>query len=107
VLNSDQYGNHARVAPGAQVDDGRLDLVAVTASGALSVARLLPGLLFDPLGTAPGVLRRSAGRFVLARPAPGPLHTDGEVHAGPARLEVVIRPRSLRTSALPIPRSRR
>jgi YegS/Rv2252/BmrU family lipid kinase len=96
VLNSDQYGNHARIAPGAQVDDGRLDLVAVTASGIVSVARLLPGLLFDPLGSAPGLLRRSAGRFVLARPAPGPLHTDGEVHAGPARLEVVIRPRSLR-----------
>lgn len=104
VLNSDQYGNHARVAPGAQVDDGRLDLVAVTAFGALSVARLLPGLLLDPLGSAPGVLRRSAGRFVLARPAPGPLHTDGEVHAGPARLEVVIRPRSLRVLVPGVPR---
>jgi len=103
VLNSDQYGNHARVAPGAEVDDGRLDLVAVTASGALSVARLLPSLFLGTLGAGPGVLRRSARRFTLVRPAPGPLHTDGEVHAGPARLEVEIRQGSLRVLVPAVP----
>jgi diacylglycerol kinase family enzyme len=96
VLNSDQYGNNARIAPGAEVDDGALDLVAVTAPGVLGVARLLPRLFSGSLQSAPGVLRRSARRFALVRTAPGPLHTDGEVHAGPARLEVVVRPRSLR-----------
>ena len=29
VANSDQYGNNARIAPGARVDDGLLDLVAI------------------------------------------------------------------------------
>jgi len=104
VLNSDQYGNHARVAPGAEVDDGELDLVAVTATGLLRVARLMPHLFLGSLGSSvPGLLRRSARRFALVRPAPGPLHTDGEVHPGPARLEVVIRPRSLRVLVPGVP----
>jgi YegS/Rv2252/BmrU family lipid kinase len=96
VLNSDQYGNNARIAPGAEVDDGVLDLVAVTAPGVLGVARLLPRLFSGSFQSAPGVLRRSARRFALIRPASGPLHTDGEVHAGPARLEIIVRARSLR-----------
>ncbi|MBM3865254.1 MAG: YegS/Rv2252/BmrU family lipid kinase [Verrucomicrobia bacterium] len=104
VLNSDQYGNHARVAPGAEVDDGELDLVAVTATGLLRVARLMPHLFLGSLDSSvPGLLRRSARRFALVRPAPGPLHTDGEVHPGPARLEVVIRPRSLRVLVPGVP----
>jgi diacylglycerol kinase family enzyme len=96
VLNSDQYGNNARIAPGAEVDDGALDLVAVTAPGLLEVARLLPRLFSGSLESDPGILRRSARRFALTRTAPGPLHTDGEVHAGPARLEIIVRARSLR-----------
>jgi len=104
VLNSDQYGNHARVAPGAEVDDGELDLVAVTATGLLRVARLMPHLFLGSLDSSvPGLLRRSARRFALVRPAAGPLHTDGEVHPGPARLEVVIRPRSLRVLVPGVP----
>jgi YegS/Rv2252/BmrU family lipid kinase len=103
VLNSDQYGNNARIAPGAEVDDGALDLVAVTAPGLLGLVRLLPRLFLGSLPSAPGVLRRAGRRFVLARPAPGPLHTDGEVHPGPARLEVVVRPRSLRVLVPALP----
>lgn len=103
VLNSDQYGNNARIAPGAEVDDGALDLVAVTALDGLGVARLLPRLFSGSLQSAPGILRRSARRFALVRTAPGPLHTDGEVHAGPARLEVVVRPRGLRVRVPALP----
>jgi YegS/Rv2252/BmrU family lipid kinase len=103
VLNSDQYGNNARIAPGAEVDDGALDLVAVTALDGLGVARLLPRLFSGSLQLAPGILRRSARRFALVRTAPGPLHTDGEVHAGPARLEVVVRPRGLRVRVPALP----
>jgi diacylglycerol kinase family enzyme len=103
VLNSDQYGNNARIAPGAVVDDGALDLVAVTALDGLGVARLLPRLFSGSLQSAPGILRRSARRFALVRTAPGPLHTDGEVHAGPARLEVVVRPRGLRVLVPALP----
>src|SRR6185295_2468600 len=38
VANSDQYGNGALIAPGARVDDGQLDLVAIRPVGFASAA---------------------------------------------------------------------
>ena len=44
VANSDQYGNHARMAPGARVDDGLLDLVVVPTPGVVgAVAGVIGG----------------------------------------------------------------
>ena len=40
VANSDQYGNHARIAPGARVDDGSLALVAIRPVGLLGAAEI-------------------------------------------------------------------
>lgn len=96
VANSDQYGNHARIAPGARVDDGLLDLTAVEpvdfwAAGAVAV-RLFAGTL----DRSPHVRRLRASRFTIDRVAPGLIHTDGETHAAGARLEVAVHPRSLR-----------
>jgi hypothetical protein len=41
------------------------------------------------------VRRLSGRRFVIERPTPGLLHTDGETHETAARVEVMVRPRSL------------
>src|ERR1035438_1014471 len=40
VANSDQYGNQAKIAPHARVDDGVLDLVAVRPTGVAGAAIL-------------------------------------------------------------------
>jgi diacylglycerol kinase (ATP) len=49
VANSDQYGNNAKIAPHARVDDGVLDLVAVRPVGSFSAcflgARLFLGTI--------------------------------------------------------------
>ena len=49
VANSDQYGNNAKIAPNARVDDGKLDLVAVRPVGLFAAcaigARLFLGSL--------------------------------------------------------------
>jgi YegS/Rv2252/BmrU family lipid kinase len=96
VANSDQYGNHARMAPGARVDDGLLDLVVVGPPGLWGalplVARLFSGT-FDRSGR---VRRRRGRRFVIHRQAPGLIHTDGETHETGATVEIAVRPRSLR-----------
>lgn len=34
--------------------------------------------------------------FVIDRPHPGPIHTDGEVHSTDARLDVHVKGQSLR-----------
>jgi diacylglycerol kinase family enzyme len=96
IANSDQYGNNARIAPGARVDDGRLDLVAIRPVGFLGSLALVPRLFLGSLDRSPHVLRLSAPRFTIDRVAPGLVHTDGETHAAGARIEVVVRPRSLR-----------
>lgn len=96
VANSDQYGNNARIAPGARVDDGRLDLVAIRAVGLATAALLVPRLFLGNLGRSRHVLRLTGPHFVVDRPAPAVLHTDGETHFAAGRVEVVVKPRSLR-----------
>lgn len=101
VANSDQYGNHARIAPAAQVADGQLDLVAISPISLLAavplVARLFAGRLFG----SPAVLALRSDRFVVERHSTGVIHTDGETHFTSARVEITVRPHSLR---LVIPR---
>lgn len=96
IANSDQYGNNARIAPGARVDDGRLDLVAIKAVGFLGAATLVPRLFLGNIDQSPHVVRLTGPRFVIDRVTPGLIHTDGETHATPARVEIAVQPRSLR-----------
>jgi YegS/Rv2252/BmrU family lipid kinase len=96
VANSDQYGNNARVAPGARVDDGLLDLVAVRPPGLLGTLPLIMRLFLGNFGKSPRVWRLRASQFVIERSAPGLIHTDGETHATGATVNVAVLPRSLR-----------
>ena len=99
VGNSDQYGNHALIAPGARVDDGLLDLTVVPPVTAWQALPLLARLFTGSLGHTRGVLRLQAARFVVGRPAPGLIHTDGETHSAGSRIEFTVRPGSLRVLA--------
>jgi len=96
VTNSDQYGNNARVAPGASVDDGRLDLVAIPPMGfarsALFVARLFVG----NVRRHRGVFSAQGETFTIVRSAPGVIHVDGETREAGAEIEVRVEARSLR-----------
>jgi len=96
VANSDQYGNYARIAPRARVDDGALDLIAVRPLNLLSTATLVARLFAGSVDRSTRVRRLRGRRFVIERPTPGLLHTDGETHLTEARVEVVVRPHSLR-----------
>ena len=96
VANSDQYGNHARIAPGARVDDGQLDLVAIRPVGLLGAAVLAGRLFAGTLLASPRVQHLRATEFTLRREAAGLIHTDGETHLAGENLRVAVRPRSLR-----------
>jgi diacylglycerol kinase (ATP) len=99
VANANQYGNGARIAPRARLDDGLLDLCVVSPVNAFNAVPLLVRLFSGRLTGARGIIERQAARFVIERPAVGPIHTDGEVHAAGATVEFTIRPASLRIVA--------
>lgn len=96
VANSTQYGNNARIAPRARLDDGQLDLVAITTSNVVAALPLAVGLFRGTIDRSKRVRTLQAPRFRIRRRRPGPVHTDGEVHDCSAVLEIASRPRSLR-----------
>lgn len=95
VANSDQYGNDAVIAPGARVDDGRLDLVAIKSVSLFNVLPLTVRLFTKTIYGSPSVRHLHGGHFTIERAAPGRLHTDGETHDTGAQIEVTAQPRSL------------
>ncbi len=103
IANSDQYGNNARIAPRARVDDGQLDLVAIRAISLGQAAALVPRLFLGNLDRSPHVLRLPGPRFTIARRERGLIHTDGETHLTDARVVVDVRPQSLRVIVPALP----
>jgi diacylglycerol kinase family enzyme len=99
VANSDQYGNRARIAPGAQADDGLLDLTAIPPISAFNAAPLVARLFSNRLDGDPAVVRLRGPQLVVERRAPGLLHTDGETHLAGPRITFSVQPASLRILA--------
>jgi diacylglycerol kinase (ATP) len=96
VMNSDQYGNDARVAPGAKLDDGRFELISVPRVGFLSACGMLYRLGTDTFDQVEAVTRFSGAEFTIERSKPGWIHTDGEPRATTSTLEITLKPKSLR-----------
>jgi YegS/Rv2252/BmrU family lipid kinase len=99
IANSEQYGNNGCIAPGALLDDGLLDLTLIRRAHPLNALPLALRLLTGKLRPSRNIRRVRAAHFVIERAAPGLIHTDGEPHELPARLEVRVVPRSLRILA--------
>lgn len=99
VANCCQYGNNAYIAPGAQLDDGRVNLTAVRPFNLLTAPVMLWRLFRGTLRDSGSVLMLADKKFTLHRKSAGLLHTDGEVHDAPATVEFQVRPQSLRVIA--------
>ncbi len=96
VANSTQYGNNARIAPRARLDDGRLDFVALTTGNLLLALPLVIRLFTRSMHRSRFARGAVAPRFRIRRAASGPIHTDGEIHDAPATFDIEVRPQSLR-----------
>ena len=98
VLNSPTYGAGLRLAPGARLDDGALDVVFVEDLSGMQILTLLPGLLLN--GTLPAsrlkLVRASKVRLQADRPCF--FHGDGEV-LGPSPVEIDVLPAAVRVLA--------
>ena len=99
VANSDQYGNGAVIAPGARVDDGSLDLVAVAPVGVCGALGLAARMFLGGFDKSRSVTRLRGPLFVIERPGPGLIHADGECRNEEAVISVAVAPSSLRVVA--------
>jgi len=101
AANVERYGGGMRIAPGADPQDGLLDLVLVEAIGRGKILRLFPGIYRGRHLEDPRVHRLRGRRLRLeaARPLPG--QGDGEALGTAARWEMEVRPASLWLVAAP------
>ena len=96
IANASQYGNNARIAPLASLQDGLLDVVIVDRLSPLAIPAAGARLFRGTLDRAQGV-SMTRGRIIeIGRPEAGAAHLDGEPVTLPATLRIEIVPRSLR-----------
>jgi YegS/Rv2252/BmrU family lipid kinase len=96
LANSPQYGNGARIAPLARLDDGKIDVVVVRATTPLRdlwrARRLFDGTMArDPL-----TVLCLATRLTIEADRPILFHVDGEPFEDEPPLHVEVQPASLR-----------
>ncbi|HVE69753.1 MAG TPA: YegS/Rv2252/BmrU family lipid kinase [Thermoanaerobaculia bacterium] len=96
IANASQYGNNARIAPLASLQDGLLDVVIVHDLSLLRAPLLLARLFNGTLDRADEVSMVQCTDVRIKRPAAGPAHLDGEPFSLPEELHVRVVPRSLR-----------
>jgi YegS/Rv2252/BmrU family lipid kinase len=95
IANSAQFGNGARIAPGALVDDGRLDLVVVEERTRWQTVRHIPRLFTGSVGRIPGCTIERIERVRIECDRPMIFHVDGEPVAGGAELTARVHPGAL------------
>lgn len=93
--NGRQYGNRLLIAPGARLDDGLLEVVAVERQSLLSIAWRLPAVLRGTLHAGNGVAMRAARHVRVRANDAIPFHVDGEPRLGGQELLVECVPRAL------------
>jgi YegS/Rv2252/BmrU family lipid kinase len=96
VANSPQFGNGARIAPAAKLDDGLLDLVTIEERSRLSTILNLPRLFNSTVERVPGCTIERASRIVVECDQPMTFHVDGEPVEAGTRLRVRVHPQALR-----------
>lgn len=95
VANGRQYGNGARIAPHARLDDGRLDVVIVRDRSALSALLQAPFLFAGLVHRLPGVTMTVGTEIEIASARTAVYHVDGEPFAGGESLKGRALPRAL------------
>jgi YegS/Rv2252/BmrU family lipid kinase len=96
VANGSQYGNNARIAPLASLQDGLLDITVIERASFFRMPVLLARLFAGSLHRARGVTTFRGRAITIKRTSPGPAHLDGEPVTMPESLTIAIVPRSLK-----------
>lgn len=96
IANSAQFGNNARIAPGARVDDGELDLVVVEERSRFATMCQMPRLFNGTIERVRGCTIRRIREVTIESDQPMTYHVDGEPVAGGTMLRARVHPGALR-----------
>jgi diacylglycerol kinase (ATP) len=96
IANSAHYGNNARIAPRASMQDGLLDIVIVPPQSLVGSIGLMWRLFRGTIDQARGITSLQGETIRIRREASGPAHLDGEPVLLPAELDIRVVPQSLR-----------
>ena len=98
LANSAQFGNGARIAPGALVDDGLLDLVVVEERSRFRTLCQVPRLFNGTVARMPGYTVRPIRDVTIEADQPMTFHADGEPVDAGTTLRARVHPGALRVS---------
>jgi YegS/Rv2252/BmrU family lipid kinase len=96
LANGTEFGNRIRIAPGARVDDGALDLVIVEERSRLGTMCSMWRLLCGSVDRAPIWSSRRVQQVTIDSDTPMMFHVDGEAIQGGTRLDARVHPGALR-----------
>lgn len=106
AANGAYYGGGMCIAPGAKVDDGRLDICVVGDISRRTALRQLPNLYRGTHVGHPAVSMHAAARLRIDGAPETRIHLDGEPFGG-LPLTVEVHPGALRVASLPAEPARR
>jgi YegS/Rv2252/BmrU family lipid kinase len=95
LANGTSYAGYLRMAPGASLDDGLLDVIVIGDVGRLELLVHLPLALFGRHLEHPKVIARRARTATITAAEPVPVQSDGEL-AGQLPAEFAVIPGALR-----------
>jgi diacylglycerol kinase (ATP) len=95
ILNTPSYGAGLRLAPEAQMEDGRLDLVLLENLSALEIAGILPRLAISGEIRTARIQRHRVTRVRIETERPCAFHADGEI-VGMTPVEIAVVPGAMR-----------
>ena len=96
IANGRQYGNGALVAPRAQLDDGRLDVIVIAHRPAWRAMCQIPLVFIGRIADVPGVTIWAVEAVTISSPSPLLYHLDGEPIAGTLTVSARSRPGALK-----------
>jgi diacylglycerol kinase (ATP) len=97
--NSTQWGFGARIAPGADLEDGLLDLVVVRDRGFIGNMMRVPSLFTRRIGHQPGIDTHHVREVTIRSREMMLFHVDGEAVQGSNTLVARVHPGALRLRA--------
>lgn len=101
IANANQWGNQARIAPMASLQDGLLEVVVVRPFNTLEIPELATRLMTGRAHTSRHFLHFNGSRFHIHRERSGPVHCDGDPFEGGTDFDLSVSPGALKVLVPP------